>query len=140
MKDLGNKQAMAQNLKRLMKEKNINAKDFSRITGYAYTTILSWLKADNYPRIERIEEMAKYFGVLKSDLIEEHISEEMKKDHDTITDAVVRMRKDAEFYSVVDRLLKDAEFSDIVNRLVKMDPSELGGVQQMLDALQAFSN
>lgn len=71
MKDLGNKEAMAQNLKRLMDEKNINAKEFSRIMGYPYTTLLSWLKADNYPRIDRIEEMARYFGVLKSDLIEE---------------------------------------------------------------------
>lgn len=126
MRDIGNKEAMAQNLKRLMGERNITAKEFSKIMGYPYTTLLSWLKADNYPRIDKIEEMARYFGVLKSDLIEEHISEDMKKDHDIITDTVVRMRTDAEFFSIVDRLLK-------------MDPAELGGVQQMLDALQAFS-
>ena len=71
MRDLGNKAAMAQNLRRLMDERNITAKEFSRVMGYPYTTLLSWLKADNYPRIDRIEEMAKYFGVLKSDLIEE---------------------------------------------------------------------
>ena len=126
MRDLGNKAAMAQNLRRLMDERNITAKEFSRVMGYPYTTLLSWLKADNYPRIDRIEEMAKYFGVKKSDLIEERITEEMKKDHGTITDTVVRMRTDAEFF-------------DIVERLLKMDPAELGGVRQMLNALQAFS-
>lgn len=126
MRDLGNKAAMAQNLRRLMNERNISAKEFSKVMGYPYTTLLSWLKADNYPRIDRIEEMAKYFGVKKSDLIEQRITEEMKKDHGTITDTVVRMRTDAEFF-------------DIVERLLKMDPAELGGVRQMLNALQAFS-
>lgn len=71
VKDLGNKAAMAQNLRRLMAERNISAKEFSKVMGYPYTTLLSWLKADNYPRIDRIEEMAKYFGVKKSVLIEE---------------------------------------------------------------------
>lgn len=71
MRDIGNKEAMAQNLKRLMDERNLTAKEFSKIMGYPYTTLLSWLKADNYPRIDKIEEMARYFGVLKSELIEE---------------------------------------------------------------------
>lgn len=126
MRDLGNKAAMAQNLRRLMNERNINAKEFSRVMGYPYTTLLSWLKADNYPRIDRIEEMSRYFGVKKSDLIEERVTEEMQKDHGTIADTVIRMRTDAEFCYIVEKLLK-------------MDPSELGGVRQMLDALQAFS-
>lgn len=71
MNDLGNKVALAKNLKRLMEEKNVSAKEFSRTMDYPYTTLLSWLKAENYPRINRIEEMARYFGVMKSDLIEE---------------------------------------------------------------------
>ena len=79
MKDLGNKRIMSTNLKRLMAEKNVSAKELSRRLDFPYTTLLSWLKADNYPRIDKIEAMADYFGVLKSDLIEEKLPEEKEE-------------------------------------------------------------
>lgn len=70
MKDLGNKPVMAANIKRYMKEKDINAKELSKAIAVPYTTVLSWLKAEYYPRIDKIEKMSEYFGCLKSDLIE----------------------------------------------------------------------
>ena len=70
MKDLGNKPVMAANIKYYMKEKGINAKELSKALDVPYTTVLSWTKAEYYPRIDKIEKMADYFGVLKSDLIE----------------------------------------------------------------------
>ena len=71
MQDLGNKKIMSRNLKRLMSGKGVTAKELSKTLDFPYTTLLSWLKAENYPRIDKIEAMANYFGVLKSDLIEE---------------------------------------------------------------------
>ena len=70
MKDLGNKPVMAANIKHYMKEKDINAKELSKAIAVPYTTVLSWLKAEYYPRIDKIEKMSEYFGCLKSDLIE----------------------------------------------------------------------
>ena len=126
MTSIGNKAIMSQNLKYYIEKSGKDRKKLAEIWGFPYSTVSDWVNGRKYPRIDRIEIMADYFGILKSDLIEEHISEDMKKDHDIITDTVVRMRTDAEFFSIVDRLLK-------------MDPAELGGVQQMLDALEAFS-
>jgi len=71
MKDLGNKNVMAANIKRFMNEKGINAKDLSKALNVPYTTVLSWCKAEYYPRIDKIEKMSDYFGCLKSDLIED---------------------------------------------------------------------
>ena len=71
MNSLGNKPVMASNIKRLMREKGINAKELSRAINVPYTTVLSWTKAEYYPRIDKIEMMSEYFGVLKSDLIED---------------------------------------------------------------------
>lgn len=71
MKDYGNKPVMAANIRRYMKEKGINAKELSRALDVPYTTVLSWTKAEYYPRIDKIEKMSEYFGCLKSDLIEE---------------------------------------------------------------------
>lgn len=78
MQGLGNKAVMSRNLRRLMAERRISAKELSRRLNFPYTTLLSWLKGDNYPRIDKIEAMAEYFGVLKSDLIEEPETEEIK--------------------------------------------------------------
>lgn len=71
MRDIGNKAVMSANIKRYMAEKGINAKELSKTLDVPYTTVLSWIKAEYYPRIDKIEKMSDYFGVLKSDLIED---------------------------------------------------------------------
>lgn len=121
MKDLGNKRVMSKNLKRLMAEKGVSAKELSRRLDFPYTTLLSWLKADNYPRIDKIESMANYFGVQKSDLIEEKLTNEQKAGNEALAGIIVRLRMDAGFRQIVETL--DA-----------LDAEKLKGVQQMLDA------
>ena len=123
MRDLGNKNIMSKNIKRLMDEKNVTAKELSKTLKFPYTTLLSWLKADNYPRIDKIEAMADYFGVLKSELIEEKLTEETKKDNDILADIIVRMRTDEEFH-------------DAVVSLYLLDPGKVKGVNEMLHAFQ----
>lgn len=71
MRDIGNKAVMSANIKYYMKEKDINAKELSKILNVPYTTVLSWIKGEYYPRIDKIEKMSEYFGILKSDLIED---------------------------------------------------------------------
>ena len=73
MSELGNKGIMAENIKRYMEKKDINAKQLAEILDFPYTTVLSWINATNYPRIDKIEQMADFFGVKKSDLIEDKI-------------------------------------------------------------------
>lgn len=73
MSGLGNKRIMAENIKRYMEKKGINAKQLAEILDFPYTTVLSWINAANYPRIDKIEQMADFFGVKKSDLIEDKI-------------------------------------------------------------------
>lgn len=71
MRSLGNKPVMAANIKRQMQLKDINAKELSKALNVPYTTVLSWINAEYYPRIDKIEMMSDYFGILKSDLIED---------------------------------------------------------------------
>lgn len=71
MSSLGNKPVMASNIKYYMDVKGINAKELSKAINVPYTTVLSWIKAEYYPRIDKIEMMSDYFGILKSDLIED---------------------------------------------------------------------
>lgn len=39
--------------------------------GVKYTTFTDWVKGNSYPRIDKIELMANYFGISKADLVED---------------------------------------------------------------------
>ena len=71
MTDLGNKEIMAKNIARFMELKGKTRNDVCKDLGFAYTTFSDWLNAKKYPRIDKIEMMANYFGCLKSELVED---------------------------------------------------------------------
>lgn len=76
MSDLGNKKIFAENLAYQM---DLHGKKFRQMEaelGFPYSTIKSWATGENYPRIDKIEKLANYFGITKADLIE-------KQDHGT---------------------------------------------------------
>lgn len=70
MSDLGNKDVMASNLKRMLTYYEKTQKLVCKDLGIRETTFSDWVNAKSYPRIDKIELLAKYFGVKKSDLIE----------------------------------------------------------------------
>ena len=123
MGNIGNKAIMSKNLKYYIEKSGKDRRELSEIWGFPYSTVTEWINGRKYPRIDRIEIMADYFGILKSDLIEEKTEEhrEMQKKNDTMTDVVVRMRTDNEFFSLVEKL----------NRL---DAVQLASVTQVADA------
>ena len=48
----------------------ISRKHFCERLGFAYSTVTDWLNAEKYPRIDKIEMMANFFGISKADLVE----------------------------------------------------------------------
>lgn len=70
MSDLGNKEIMARNLKKYMDMNNIDRNELCTKLNIKYTTMCDWLNAKTYPRIDKIEMLANYFGISKSDLVE----------------------------------------------------------------------
>ena len=74
MSALGNKEIMARNIKRYMQKMGISRKDFCERLGFAYSTVTDWLNAEKYPRIDKIEMMANFFGISKADLVEPPVS------------------------------------------------------------------
>ena len=71
MGDLGNKAVFSRNLRSLMSQFRKDRKQVCDDLGFKYTTFTDWYNGNKYPRIDKIEILADYFGVLKSDLIEE---------------------------------------------------------------------
>ena len=71
MSNLGNKQVFAKNLAYYVEKSGRDQKEVAEVVGVAPSTFNEWMKAKKYPRIDKIEMLANYFGILKSDLIEE---------------------------------------------------------------------
>ena len=71
MSDLGNKKVFSKNLRKYMDLYQKSRNDICKDLGFAYTTFTSWETGVNYPRIDKIEMMADYFHIEKSDLIED---------------------------------------------------------------------
>lgn len=77
MSDLGNKKVMSENIQYYLNKNGITRKKISSDLDISYSTLSSWLQADSYPRIDKIEMMANYFGVSKADLVENHNKEKI---------------------------------------------------------------
>ena len=71
MSNLGNKKTMSNNLKRYLRINKVSRTQLSENLGISYSTISDWVNGKSYPRIDKIEMMANYFGINKSDLVED---------------------------------------------------------------------
>ena len=134
MAALGNKAILSKNLKYYIEKSGMDRRQLAEIWGFPYSTVTEWINGNKYPRIDRIEIMADYFGILKSDLIEEKMSEEKAKDNDIMADIIVRMRTDSSFLSVVETLVKNKDFYAAVESFKNLDPEKAKGVADMLKA------
>ena len=68
---MDNKNIFSINLKRYMKENDKSRREVSEALGVSYYTFSDWVNGKKYPRMDKVEKLANYFGILKSDLIED---------------------------------------------------------------------
>lgn len=78
MSDLGNKEIFAKNLQYYMILNKKTRNDVCRDLEIPYSTFTDWYNANIYPRIDKIQLLANYFGIQKSDLVED--KEKLKTD------------------------------------------------------------
>ena len=119
---MDNKSIFAKNLKRQMELNRKTRRDVCDALGFSYYTFSDWVNGKKYPRMDKVEMLADYFGILKSDLIEEKTEEhqEMQKKNDILSDIVLRM-------------LTDDVFLSAVESLYKLDQNKLSSILTLLD-------
>lgn len=110
-----NKVIMAKNIKRLMEEKRVNATDVCEALNFKHNTFSDWVNGKTYPRIDKIEMMANYFNVSKSDLVEEPIH--FFIDDASIDENKAMTKKAIEFY--VKYLSADKKTRNIIDQLLE---------------------
>lgn len=93
MSDLGNKEIFAYNLKRYMDQKNIDRNQLCLDLDLKYSTVSEWISGKKYPRIDKIELLAQYFDIQKSNLIERVSTERVNADGSTLPANILPLPK-----------------------------------------------
>lgn len=65
------KQVFARNLQRYIAMSGKTQKELADAIGVSAPTFNEWTSGKKFPRIDKIQKLADYFGILKSDLIED---------------------------------------------------------------------
>lgn len=91
-----NKEIFANNLSFYMNQRGIDRNTLCADLDLKYTTVRDWLKGITYPRIGKIELLANYFNINKSDLIENKISTAQSSDYllEKITNTARKLNTD----------------------------------------------
>ena len=130
MGNLGNKEIMAKNIQYYMDKYGKSRQDMCDALGVKYTTFTDWVKGNSYPRIDKIELMANYFGITKADLVEEHSDNQDTEQYYLDPDA----RDVAQF------LFENPEYKVLFDASRKVKKEDIEFVKKMLDLVRGDSD
>ena len=97
------------NLRVLMTRANKSRKEISEAIGVSYITFSDWCTGKKYPRIEKLEALASYFGIPVSELVgEENKNSQNEKlveiEKNQLLDIILRLHTDEEFLKVIEKV------------------------------------
>ena len=130
MGNLGNKEIMAKNIQYYMDKYGKSRQDMCDALGVKYTTFTDWVKGNSYPRIDKIELMANYFGITKADLVEDHSDNQDAEQYYLDPDA----RDMAQF------LFENPEYKVLFDASRNVKKEDIEFVKQMIDRIRGGSD
>lgn len=99
---MGGYRVFANNLKRFMKLYGMSQRELAKLCDVSQQSVSLWLAGDRLPRMGKLQIIADYFGVLKSELLEDNTS-----------DSIDRTQRIKKLYSIISDLT-DEEADDIL--------------------------
>lgn len=76
---LGNRQVMGRNIDYYMTRMGLERKQLAKALGVPYSSLTDWMNGNSYPWIDKIQLMADFFGIEKSDLVEPRSAQKIVK-------------------------------------------------------------
>lgn len=113
-----NNEIFSKNLKMFIVKSGKDRKEVANDLGVPYSTITDWVNGKKYPRIDNLEKIAAYFGISKSNLIEDF--EAKQKDNDVLATIIVQLRMNKDLLNVTEKL-------------IKLDKAKLESIKSLLD-------
>ena len=123
---MDNKGIFAKNLNYYMTINKKSRRDLCSALGFSYSTVSEWINGRKYPRMDKVEELARYFGINKSDLIEEKLSNDEEETQDLYIDILARLHTDRAFLSYVEALMD-------------LEPEKIQVLNEMLSGFHIFA-
>ena len=80
MSDCMYKKIFSKNLCHLLQAHGKNQSDLIKDLGFTKSAVSSWCRGTRIPRMDKVEELARYFGIQKSDLIEDQSERLVQKE------------------------------------------------------------
>lgn len=107
------------NFNKYVDESEKSQKDIAKELGYSYTTFNTWYRGKSMPDAAKIQTIADYFGIKKSDLLDEHSEDDR-----------YYLSKEAQQYT--EFLSKNPGHRVLFDASMKVSPEDLDKVAQML--------
>ena len=80
------RQVFAENLKHYIQEKGVTQKEVAEALNMSQGAFSDWMSLRRYPRMDAVQKLAEFFGIEKSDLVEDqsvknkyYVGKELKK-------------------------------------------------------------
>ena len=128
MTNLGNKDVFAKNLKKYMQLNGKTRNEVCQALGLKYTTFTDWVNGKKYPRMDKIEMLANYFGIKKSDLIEDNGS--------FLIELVEDSNKDERLIAYE----RNIAITNLINEIKEMNTSDINRLTAMAKILRGESD
>lgn len=122
MSDDDYRRVFVKKLRYYMEKNGKNQMDLMRDLGLSSATVSSWCNGKKLPRMGKIQMLADYFGIEKSDLLEE------KDDSETYY-------IDEETRELADFLHKNPDYKVLFDASRKVKPEDIEFVKEMIDRM-----
>ena len=115
---------MAKNIQYYMEKKNVTASDVCKACGFKQNTFSDWVNAKIFPRIDKIEIMANYFGISKADLVEDRSAKAIRDLYSNVD------------HEILEAAEKDPQLMEFIKLFMNTEPENRPAVLQILKGLQ----
>lgn len=118
MKNKSNNDIFASNLRYYLEEKGYKQADLARKIKVSTGTVADWCMARNHPRMDKVEMIAEFLGIQKSDLIEERNQDSHTKNiANEIAKDIVKNPINLKLYQAIKNL--SSRDKEVVQTLIK---------------------
>lgn len=118
MKEKNSNNIFASNLRYYLEEKGYRQADLARGVKVSTGTVADWCMARSFPRMDKVEMIADFLGIEKSDLIEEHNQEwHNKNTAREIANDIIKNPMNLKLYQAIKHL--SARDKEVLKTLIK---------------------
>lgn len=82
------KEIFSSNLQMYLTKSHKSQADLCNDLGFTSSTVSDWINAKKYPRMDKVQAIADYFHIMKSDLTDEHNTNSSSLEFSTVEEAM----------------------------------------------------